>query len=77
MGRFFGLKVDFQPALGRWRSIGRARYRPPGFARRAWYRSLHPYRSMIGPLLNFIVHTQERHPPRAIALVIPALAEAR
>jgi hypothetical protein len=35
-----------------------------------------PYRSMIGPLLNFIVHTQERHPHRAIAVVIPALAEA-
>jgi hypothetical protein len=31
---------------------------------------------MIGPLLNFIVHIQERHPHRPIAVVIPALAEA-
>jgi hypothetical protein len=35
-----------------------------------------PYRSMIAPLLNFIAHTQERQPRRAIAVVIPALAEA-
>jgi hypothetical protein len=31
---------------------------------------------MIDPLLNFIAHTQETHPRRAIAVVIPTLAEA-
>jgi amino acid transporter len=34
-----------------------------------------PYRS-TGPLLDFVVHTQKRHPGRAIAVVIPALADA-
>jgi amino acid transporter len=35
-----------------------------------------PYRSMISPVLDFIAHTQEQHPHRAIAVVIPALTEA-
>jgi hypothetical protein len=30
----------------------------------------------MGPLLDFVVHTQKRHPGRAIAVVIPALADA-
>src|SRR5439155_11341312 len=35
-----------------------------------------PYRSIIGPLLKFILQIQARDPRRALAVVIPALVEA-
>ena len=35
-----------------------------------------PYRSIIGPLLKFILQTQASNPGCAIAVVIPALVEA-
>src|SRR5437588_5917442 len=35
-----------------------------------------PYRSIVAPLLKFVLQTRERSPNRAITVVIPALVEA-
>ena len=35
-----------------------------------------PYRSIVGPLLKFILQLRGKHPRRAVAVVIPALVQA-
>jgi hypothetical protein len=62
--------------LRRWRRDVAPAVRAAGLRAPRLVQVSSPYRSMTGPLLNFIVRTQERHPRRVISVVIPALAKA-